>query len=166
MPVAECQTFVSGAVHSAETAGCNPTPISGGESMESSTRGKTNGPPPTWAPDGGLEDAAGTGVWFVVTSKSDGPGLFALPETREEPRFDRTSFRVKKKIFATMTKDGDEAMVRVLHEWLRRRRCTAHCAVTVAVRGFASCTVTPLDPARTVQAIHAVASAISRSTLT
>jgi hypothetical protein len=37
----------------------------------------------------------------------------ALPGTHEEPHFERTSFRVGKKIFATMTSDGREAMVRV-----------------------------------------------------
>jgi hypothetical protein len=37
----------------------------------------------------------------------------SLPEAHEEPHFDRASFRVGKKIFATMTADGREAMVRV-----------------------------------------------------
>lgn len=37
----------------------------------------------------------------------------SLPDATEQPHFVRTSFRVKKKIFATMTKDGTEAMVRV-----------------------------------------------------
>ena len=37
----------------------------------------------------------------------------SLPEVREEPHFHRTSFRVGKKIFATMVPDGSEAMVRV-----------------------------------------------------
>jgi hypothetical protein len=37
----------------------------------------------------------------------------SLPDAHEEPHFDRTSFRVKKRIFATMTRDGKEAMVRV-----------------------------------------------------
>jgi hypothetical protein len=37
----------------------------------------------------------------------------SLPEATESPHFERTSFRVNKKIFATMTKDGSEAMVRV-----------------------------------------------------
>jgi len=36
-----------------------------------------------------------------------------MPDAHEEPHFERTSFRVGKKIFATMTKAGDEAMVRV-----------------------------------------------------
>jgi hypothetical protein len=37
----------------------------------------------------------------------------SLPDAHEEPHFDRRSFRVGKKIFATMTADGKEAMVRV-----------------------------------------------------
>jgi hypothetical protein len=37
----------------------------------------------------------------------------SLPDAHEEPHFERTSFRVGKKIFATMTPDGKEAMVRV-----------------------------------------------------
>jgi hypothetical protein len=37
----------------------------------------------------------------------------SLPETREEPHFERASFRTRKKIFATMTRDGREAMVKV-----------------------------------------------------
>ena len=37
----------------------------------------------------------------------------ALPEAEEKPHFDRTSFRVRNKIFATLTADGTEAMVTV-----------------------------------------------------
>jgi hypothetical protein len=37
----------------------------------------------------------------------------SLPEATEAPHFERASFRVGKKIFATVTADGDEAMVRV-----------------------------------------------------
>jgi hypothetical protein len=37
----------------------------------------------------------------------------SLPDAHEEPHFDRTSFRVGKKIFATMTSDGAQAMVKV-----------------------------------------------------
>jgi hypothetical protein len=37
----------------------------------------------------------------------------SLPEATEAPHFERASFRVGKKIFATMTAAGDEAMVRV-----------------------------------------------------
>jgi hypothetical protein len=37
----------------------------------------------------------------------------SLPEAHEAPHFERASFRVGKKIFATLTADGAEAMVRV-----------------------------------------------------
>ncbi len=37
----------------------------------------------------------------------------SLPEAEERPHFGRTSFRIGKKIFATMTRDGREAMVKV-----------------------------------------------------
>lgn len=37
----------------------------------------------------------------------------AFPDAHEEPHFERTSFRVGKKIFATMTADGSSGMVRV-----------------------------------------------------
>jgi hypothetical protein len=37
----------------------------------------------------------------------------SFPEAHEAPHFERTSFRIGKKIFATMTPDGKEAMVRV-----------------------------------------------------
>jgi hypothetical protein len=37
----------------------------------------------------------------------------SMPDASEEPHFERTSFRIGKKIFATMTADGGEAMVRV-----------------------------------------------------
>jgi hypothetical protein len=37
----------------------------------------------------------------------------SLPEASEAPHFARVSFRVGKKIFATMVPDGSEAMVRV-----------------------------------------------------
>ena len=37
----------------------------------------------------------------------------SLPEAHEAPHFERTSFRVGKKIFATMTADGAEAMVKL-----------------------------------------------------
>jgi hypothetical protein len=37
----------------------------------------------------------------------------SLPEAHAAPHFERTSFRVGTKIFATMTEAGDEAMVRV-----------------------------------------------------
>lgn len=37
----------------------------------------------------------------------------SFPGAHEAPHFERTSFRVGKKIFATMKRDGGEAMVRV-----------------------------------------------------
>ena len=37
----------------------------------------------------------------------------SLPGAKESPHFERASFRVGKKIFATLTADGLEAMVRV-----------------------------------------------------
>ena len=39
-----------------------------------------------------------------------------LPETTEEPHFERTSFRVRGKIFATATRDGSSMNVFVDHE--------------------------------------------------
>lgn len=37
----------------------------------------------------------------------------SLPEAHEAPHFERISFRVGKRIFATMTADGREAMVKL-----------------------------------------------------
>lgn len=37
----------------------------------------------------------------------------AFPDAHEAPHFDRTSFRIGKKIFATMAADGSNGMVRV-----------------------------------------------------
>lgn len=37
----------------------------------------------------------------------------SLPEAHEAPHFERASFRVGKKIFATLTRDGREAMVKL-----------------------------------------------------
>jgi hypothetical protein len=48
-----------------------------------------------------------------MTAKAFRALALALPEAREEPHFERASFRVGKKIFATLTADGSEAMVRV-----------------------------------------------------
>jgi hypothetical protein len=48
-----------------------------------------------------------------MTAKTFRALALSLPEAHEEPHFDRTSFRVAKKIFATLTRTGDEAMVRV-----------------------------------------------------
>jgi hypothetical protein len=48
-----------------------------------------------------------------MTSKAFRAMAMSMPESHEEPHFERTSFRVGKKIFATMTNDAREAMVRV-----------------------------------------------------
>ena len=37
----------------------------------------------------------------------------SLPEVEEHPHFDRTSFRLRGKIFCTMTSDGEQAMVKL-----------------------------------------------------
>ena len=50
----------------------------------------------------------------------------SMPEAHEAPHFDRTSFRVAKKIFATMTQDGREAMVKVPSQDRIRELLAAH----------------------------------------
>lgn len=50
----------------------------------------------------------------------------SLPEAHEEPHFERASFRVGKKIFATLVRDGSEAMVKLpvaeeAEEWIASR---------------------------------------------
>lgn len=50
----------------------------------------------------------------------------ALPEAHEEPHFERASFRVGKKIFATLVPDGSEAMVKLpvaeeAEDWIATR---------------------------------------------
>ena len=47
----------------------------------------------------------------------------SLPEAHEEPHFERASFRVGKKIFATLVPDGREAMIKLpvaeeAEEWI------------------------------------------------
>jgi hypothetical protein len=37
----------------------------------------------------------------------------SLPETEEHPHFDKTSFRVRGKIFSTLTADGAQVMVKL-----------------------------------------------------
>src|SRR5438094_385648 len=46
-----------------------------------------------------------------MTGKALRALALSLPEATEVPHFERASFRVGKKIFATMTADGREAMV-------------------------------------------------------
>jgi hypothetical protein len=48
-----------------------------------------------------------------MTPKAFRSFALSLPGVHEEPHFERMSFRVGKRIFATMTVDGEEAMVRV-----------------------------------------------------
>jgi hypothetical protein len=49
----------------------------------------------------------------VITAAALRKHALSLADAHEEPHFDRASFRVGKKIFATMTADGKEAMVKV-----------------------------------------------------
>lgn len=47
----------------------------------------------------------------------------SLPEAVEQPHFEKTSFRVRGKIFATLTPDGEQLMVRLpveIKEMLRQ----------------------------------------------
>ena len=48
-----------------------------------------------------------------MTPKAFKALALSLPEAVAAPHFERTSFRVGKKIFATMTPDGAEAMVKL-----------------------------------------------------
>jgi hypothetical protein len=48
-----------------------------------------------------------------MTPKAFRTMALSLPGAHEEPHFERASFRVGKKIFATLTADGTEAMVPV-----------------------------------------------------
>jgi hypothetical protein len=69
------------------------------------------------------------------------PGAFrklalSLPEAHEEPHFERTSFRVEKKIFATMTLDGKEAMVRVAPPELVRSLLETHGDIFFSYGGW------------------------------
>jgi hypothetical protein len=50
-------------------------------------------------------------ITALMTAKEVRAIAMSLPEAEEKPHFERTSFRVGRKIFATMTADGDEAMV-------------------------------------------------------
>lgn len=59
----------------------------------------------------------------------------SLPEAHEEPHFERASFRVGKKIFATMTGDG-EAMVRVAAAELRDALFADHADVFFSYGGW------------------------------
>src|SRR5258706_8382870 len=54
------------------------------------------------------------GLVPIMTPNAFRSLALSLPESHEEPHFERLSFRVGKRIFATMTVDGAEAMVRVV----------------------------------------------------
>jgi hypothetical protein len=59
---------------------------------------------------GGGPDDDGVGAMTAAAFRTL---ALSLPEASEAPHFSRVSFRVGKKIFATMVPDGSEAMVRV-----------------------------------------------------
>jgi hypothetical protein len=71
-----------------------------------------------------------------MTPKAFARLALSLPEAHEEPHFDRTSFRVKKKIFATMTPDGKEAMVRVSPPELVRSLLSEHGDIFFSYGGW------------------------------
>ena len=60
----------------------------------------------------------------------------SMPEAHEEPHFERTSFRVAKKIFATMTADGSEAMVPVKDPELVQTLLASHPEVFFSHGGW------------------------------
>jgi hypothetical protein len=60
----------------------------------------------------------------------------SLPEAHEEPHFERTSFRIGKKIFATMTADGREAMVPVKDADLLQALLVEHPEVFFSYGGW------------------------------
>ena len=55
----------------------------------------------------------GRGITGPMTPEAFRALALSMTGSHEEPHFERTSFRVGKKIFATMTPDGREAMVPV-----------------------------------------------------
>ena len=60
----------------------------------------------------------------------------SLPEATESPHFERRSFRVGTKIFATMTSDGSEAMVRVAPREKVEALLSAHPKVFFSYGGW------------------------------
>jgi hypothetical protein len=60
----------------------------------------------------------------------------SMPDAHEEPHFERTSFRVQKKIFATMTADGKEAMVPVKDPDLVQTLLASHAEVFFSHGGW------------------------------
>jgi hypothetical protein len=74
-----------------------------------------------------VQGAVARGVPSIfMTPKALQRFALSLPEAHEEPHFERTSFRVGKKIFATMTPDGSEAMIRVSQPELVRSLLAKH----------------------------------------
>jgi len=71
-----------------------------------------------------------------MTPKTFRKIALSFPETHEEPHFVRTSFRVGKKIFATMDPEGPEAMVRVRPPERLRALLEAHPDVFLSYRGW------------------------------
>jgi hypothetical protein len=63
-----------------------------------------------------LTAAASSTTSALVTPAALRKLALSLPEAGELPHFERVSWRVRNKIFATMTPDGKEAMVRVPRE--------------------------------------------------
>lgn len=48
-----------------------------------------------------------------MTSRQFQQRALAFPEASEEPHFEKTSFRVRKKIFATLAPEKDEAVLKL-----------------------------------------------------
>src|SRR5439155_14154114 len=72
----------------------------------------------------------------AMTPKTFRKIALSFPETHEEPHFVRTSFRVGKKIFATMDPEGPEAMVRVRPPERLRALLEAHPDVFLSYGGW------------------------------
>ena len=49
----------------------------------------------------------------MVTNDAVRQLALALPETTEQPHFEKTSFRIKKKIFATLTEEKRQAVLKL-----------------------------------------------------
>jgi hypothetical protein len=78
----------------------------------------------------------GTGKVRAVTPAAFRKLALSMPEAEEAPHFERTSFRVAKKIFATMTRDGAEAMVKVPAQERVRELLAAHPDTFFAYGGW------------------------------
>lgn len=71
-----------------------------------------------------------------MTSRAFRALALSLPEAHEAPHFERASFRVGKKLFATMTADGTEAMVRVADRELLEALLQAHSETFFSYGGW------------------------------